>query len=37
MADDMWATPSPYGGLTMHIELPSASKAKGDAETTATA
>jgi signal transduction histidine kinase len=34
----MWATRNPHRGLTMHIELPSASKARGDAEAaTATA
>ena len=34
----MWATRNPHRGLTMHIELPSASRAKGDAEAvTATA
>jgi len=31
----MWATRNPHRGLTMHIELPSASKAKGDAEAAA--
>jgi len=34
----MWATRNPHRGLTLHIELPSASRAKGDAESvTATA
>jgi len=34
----MWATRNPHRGLTMHIELPSASRAEGEAEAvTATA